>query len=583
MFESPKSTAPSISASPNLYNLAQQHRQQTHSSSTPLANLHSSSPNNNRSNSSQFKSQTYKQFNHSKLRQNAYPYTTATQQQQQQHQQKHQQQRHHIQNGGGGGGFNLNFQHQPTGVSAHRDLEICYSDFTSSSETTSSKSGHQILQLSWSNNSESAANTSIQSDLVNVSLRTNPPTTPGSMSDTSNNNTASSPSSSGMLCHLLKRQDLRSAASSSSTSTSNNNKVKSQPLYATPATSTSPGSSSSAKFSSMQTNFSRASSITSLSSFADQIKAAGAGSSGDSEAPSEYTSGFMTPACYSELPDSPGDPNHAFISNYRAQQEHLQQQRALANSMRFMQQQHQQQLHPATTLDDLSYITVDSSASKSNDITVIERTMLQSNLFNHQVLRSANSSSESSQSNSFLAMHHPTLVAAVNNHKHMQYVAAETEEEDDGSVRKYGEMSDECDTRSVHSNISALSFPNEPPVEFSRFQSLLASASSNKTKINNETKQQQSSRPMPLMAKLEGSSGEVYKQTPQVWSTYTIPTNPVMFTPPVKLNNNPNDVVSYSHVTSNAGGFNFNNGFNNFNPFQVNFRRNLFFFVFILF
>jgi hypothetical protein len=281
----------------------------------------------------------------------------------------------------------------------------------------------------------------------------------------------------------------------------------------------------------MQTTYSRSSSVASLSSYADCFKT---NSHQSSDVQSEYTpAGFMTPGCYSDLPDSPTEPQSTMLSKFYANK--LMQQQQEQHMYMLQQQQAQQQSANSSmrfnyshqpTPDETYYVTADSSASKSNDITVMERTFQGTNSnYNslsrshghhhhqqqqqHQQLSafqlSGNSSSESSQSNSFMVNHHPTaIIPKSTNYSTTSGVVSgpgcfaesgvdgDDEEvaggggedaDGDGSVRRYCINEDDAemwsDTRSVRSNVSALTFPNEPAVvDVNLMRNLLASSSS---------------------------------------------------------------------------------------------------------
>ena len=124
--------------------------------------------------------------------------------------------------------------------------------------------------------------------------------------------------------------------------------------------STSGGPKGASNFCTSVQAFSRSSSYTSLSSC--DLK------STYSSVQSEYTSGFHTPystAAYSELPDSPGDQVDFFASNSSSSNNHN-------NNNSSNNKARQASQKP----DELSMITIDSNPSRSNDITIIERTLL---------------------------------------------------------------------------------------------------------------------------------------------------------------------------------------------------------------
>ncbi len=591
-------------------------------SSTPLINAASA-------NSPNLKSHSFKQFNHSRLRQNCSPYSTNHHNNvyahhtnavnnaipqpsnffnfQQQHLQINQTTLSNISSPSSKSSYNN--QNYPR---LQRDLEVYYSDFSSES---SSQHNRQLLQFNDSSSENTSANNGNSSDLINVSLRTNPPTTPVSTSMSGSLNETSASPSSIALCNLLKKQDLKSSSSvsvvTSSAASSTSQMPPPRPLYVTPATNSSPSNTDTsasssvsnahqhAVISSMQTNYSRSSSVTSLGSYADCFKSGAI----NSDVQSEYSSaGFMTPACYSDLPDSPGDSQSTLINKFNANKA-MKQQMQLHQEQMYMfnqQQQHQHNSNYSTlrfnqhqpTLDELSYITVDTSASKSNDITIIERTVLcpasnfstltrshnsgghSQNQPNFQ--RSENSSSESSQSNSFLINpnNQHVIQKPANNtiSNAAQCNAGECgveNDDDDGSVRRYCVNEEDpemwSDTRSVRSNVSALSFPNEPAsVDLTLMKSLLASSSSRKHSSSASNQNSMENKPMPFMSSFDWKQPSAQQEHPfqkkPAWATSNTPLssninpNPNMFTPPVKFINTENNTYAMPAF---------------FNPFQM--------------
>jgi hypothetical protein len=231
----------------------------------------------------------------------------------------------------------------------------------------------------------------------NTSIRTNPPTTP--ISSSFIESTSTSPSISKKLDDrlVLNAQPLSVSSSSSPLA---NSASGSNIVYVTSATASDSHSPQTNENSSAHTTYSRSSSLTSLSSF--DVK------SMHSSVPSEYSTGagvyvqtsegvalatgYMTPGAYSDLPDSPGEPV-------------------------ILNQHHYQHMSSKIRNEEISIMTVDSS--KSNDITIVERTMLANNatfsksanssinkrvlnLKNNKLSGSNGSSAYNSESNSFL-------------------------------------------------------------------------------------------------------------------------------------------------------------------------------------
>lgn len=289
MFESPSLSG--RRAAPNY---------ELHSSSTPLMEstlspvMSKLMPSN--TTPSKYKSSGYKQLNHSKLKSQCSPYT-------------------------------LNHASQ---------------SMSSRIEESSSSINYGLFVTPSVNPSGTLLDSSQDESTTDMSLKTNPPTTPLS-SSIPESSSSSFNSSSVSITSLMKKQELKSNTSSD---------VVESALYVTPVTSDSASVASSQQqqqfvASSALTAYSRSSSQASLSSF--DLK------STYSSMPSEYSShgntqGFMTPAdaCYSDLPDSPGDIGP--LSG------------AANHTKRYNQ-------------EELSIITVDSNP-KSNDITIIERTMI---------------------------------------------------------------------------------------------------------------------------------------------------------------------------------------------------------------
>jgi hypothetical protein len=211
---------------------------------------------------------------------------------------------------------------------------------------------------------------------------------------------------------------------------------------------------------------------------------------------SEYTTGFQTPfssAAYSELPNSPGEQmdcynninnnnNINYINtNYYHDNQMNRNSFTQANSY----------CNSAQKPDELSMITVDSNPSKSNDITIIERTILaNSNSFlTHQ------SSTHSSGGGGGGAGHvgKQLKYRHRNGKNSMSHTSSAYNSESNSFLINNGDMNanDECDDddekvvayemegsicgSTTRSNVSCLTFPNEPVADITFIRSLLVS------------------------------------------------------------------------------------------------------------
>jgi hypothetical protein len=225
----------------------------------------------------------------------------------------------------------------------HHLTKLTNSDSCSNSSV--SNSSHSFVYTL-----NTSLNTSSTDESQNLSTKTNPPSTPVQLSYSGDSDSIQT---SPIICNHV----IANVTPASTTS----------PYTGTSTTSTSTGTTSN----SVQA-YSRSSSYTSLSSC--DLK------STYSSIPSEYTTGFHTPfstATYSELPDSPGDQMDYYTIN------------RVANN--YMQANY---CHSSQKPDELSMLsTVDSNPSKSNDITIVERTILAANSNNMTTHQSSTHSS----------------------------------------------------------------------------------------------------------------------------------------------------------------------------------------------
>ena len=311
---------------------------------------------------------------------------------------------------------------------------------------TSYRQPRQLQNDSFIYNNSNSIDTS--SEDLSSANKTNPPTTPisSSMLHTSAESCSTSPS----ITTLLKRQEIKSSTDSEIQSVSS---VKTEAvLYVTPATSTSPSSSVKAS-STAHTTYSRSSSYTSLGSF--DLR------STHSSVPSEYSAcntGLCTP--YSDLPDSPGDPDYPerYYANINRLNHNFTNMRQFVN-------------------EEVSILTVDSNPSKSNDITIMERTIVTQN----NGLNSTHSSgAKAKKANRTLTLNQSKLTnsngSSAYNSEANSFLAnpQNNEEDEEERVVSYDMEGSLCDAQSTRSNTSSLSFPNEPTADLAFIRSLLS-------------------------------------------------------------------------------------------------------------
>ncbi len=266
--------------------------------------------------------------------------------------------------------------------------------------------------------------------------------------------------------------------------------------------------------------YSRSSSMTSLSSF--DIK------STHSSVPSEYSAagsnpynnmkdfedmystkyqGCFTPTTYGELPSSPGElfpcnnnnnnTNNVVESTFRLQ---TAQNFSLNSAPRFNK-----------SVNEISVLTVDSNPSRSNDITIIERTVLAPHSNTHSHNNTHLTGSGGAGGNTFV--YNPDETG-----ENEQLL---TEPED--NVISY-DMEGSLYSAS-RSNVSGLTFPSEPAADLAFIRSLLT----RKSAVNAGSKNEQIEelfRSMENEERLEAKETKKYQ-----WSGYTTR----QFTPPVKL------------------------------------------------
>jgi hypothetical protein len=431
----------------------------------------------------------------------------------------------------------------------------------------------------------------------NLSSKTNLPTTPisslsgggasGISTSDSNINTnysSSETTSTSPFKNFLKPKLVNEMQAPPPTSSDDNNYL---------STSTSPLNVSDCDNSSIERNAIYSpnnSSYTSLSSFNADMK------STHSSIPSEYTT--KSQSCksgyYTDLPNSPGEIEPINVdygvSDYFLPIDYYKnennQQTKSSNYPQQQQQQNQKQyqfnnhstiphLYHPVCLNEVSSLTIDSNASKSNDITVIERTMMAgasnnttatlgrhhhrsydidtSNISKRQRLNftSNGSSAYNSEGNSFVI---PLDNTNLNEDQSKQQTnnlvddtAAAAAFSDDEKVVSYEMEGSICSgstanskSNDMRSNVSSLSFPMEPQADLEFIRSLLnkRSIGSNNNELildefddltkNNQLDQSYSD--------IKSSTLKRVAPALRKWSIQPVnPTNKVPFTPPIKL------------------------------------------------
>lgn len=411
------------------------------------------------------------------------------------------------------------------------------------------------------------------SSMSSMTPTTRPPTTP--VSSTNCNNSLNqgedlSASASPQLVRMdqASRIEEISSTNPSSIYTSTNSNSKNCILYVTPATNTSsasssvsaaacfnrindqdsdiqkPGSSSASSiYSSAHATYSRSSSMNSLNSF--DIK------STHSSIPSEYSSmgtnpfnnlknsedmystkyqGCVTPTTYSELPSSPGE---LFPCNQQEQPDpnliYLISSSVNGTNFNSVNNSAARNSNKPTSINEISVCTVDSNPSKSNDITIIERTVIGSHSHNNTHLGSSGGFG-GSVGNTFI--HNPDDENATTSGNHEQ-TNLDTYEED--NVISYDMEGSLWDAQSTRSNVSGLTFPSEPTADLAFIRNLLNKKS---TPLSDKTKSVDASKLEELFKAIEKQDtiddkkkSEQQPKRQHQWSNYSVK----QFTPPVKL------------------------------------------------
>lgn len=497
-----KSLEKTPKSKPNSFKFHQPNNSKIELSSSPGSG-YSINNENDASPLNRFKSTSHKQFNHCKLKLQSSPY-------------------HHA--------------------SGSKQQDESSSPYLNCSQSSQSSPSSLLLfnlkyQLTTNSNNTSEDISESNNNLSTLSIKTNPPTTPISSSLT--DSSASSPS------------QFKIPIKSSSNS---------EPHYVTPASSTTNPSSSvvSSKITSVSNSngvstthsaYSRSSSLTSLGSF--DIKSTHSSVQSEYSIDSLNKNGHDTPGAYSDLPDSPGEQY-----NYNYSINNLNQYYQINTKISNFKQS-QLPFHEETSI-----LTIDSNP-KSNDITVIDRTVMNNNIvgyLNHQhndstcstdskqrntnktsqnstltlndsskkipasnTSKSNGSSAYNSQSNSFLL---PSACTDVTKNIIQNNEPECNDDEDLVTYDQEGSIinEDAKSTVSSISNVSSLSFPNEPSADLDFIRKILASRKSSlnntQSSINTIISSQQQQPIPPHTLK-------------RPWSIA-----PSSFTPPVKLNNN---------------------------------------------
>lgn len=355
-----------------------------------------------------------------------------------------------------------------------------------------------------------------ENDLSSLSTRTNPPTTPTSSTSTNNTPSNIDEEASYFKCkenriinHLTTENILNvtPVTSNSSASSVSNIKLISQDKYSASCSSSCTTSSAVSTCSNMQATYSRSSSTASLSSF--DIKSI------HSSAASEYScanrqetlsTGLITPSGYSDLPDSPGE-----IFPYTA----MNRNKNILNLNNSENSQHRYltKLINSTGSNEISVLTFDSNPSRSNDITIVEKTVLACTATN-------NSNNNTNLTVNFGNSGYSTFIQ---NEEDPNAINVSALMDDDEKVVAYDVEGSLCG--STRSNISSLTFPQEPTADLTFIRNLLSKKSSvtnlttDKMADKKHHEQQQS---FPVESQI------------RLWSKCLFNTS-TSFTPPIKL------------------------------------------------
>lgn len=184
-------------------------------------------------------------------------------------------------------------------------------------------------------------------------------------------------------------------------------------------------------------------------------------------------------------------------------------------------------------MNEISVLTVDSNPSKSNDITVVERTVMGSHSHNNTHLGGSGGFS-SSMGNTFI--YNPDDTTASTNHDHTN-LEGNFEEED--KVISYDMEGSLYAASNARSNVSGLTFPSEPTADLAFIRDLLNKKSTpliSKTKSLDCESTVDIDKLENLFQMIEHTKNPESKQSmakQYQWSNYT--SQQSSFTPPMKL------------------------------------------------
>lgn len=235
----------------------------------------------------------------------------------------------------------------------------------------------------------------------------------------------------------------------------------------------------------------------SLDSSYDDLKPESSGGSGFVSSGSY--SGVVTPGSYSDIPDSPTQmkpqfppmpiPSHMTVPGYfhsPGGRLYAWQQPLDCSTLRFKQPTTSQ---PAPQIDDISYTTVDSSCSKSNDITLMERTLQMGNVSSNSNSQPQQQSLSRQNSWSF-----QTALSSQSANNTNQLV--EQNDPDNESLKHYND-DDQSDTKSVHSNFSGFSVISDIARDQAQYASVDSDALDNMISFCRQKSASNSALPTP--------------------------------------------------------------------------------------
>ncbi len=220
--------------------------------------------------------------------------------------------------------------------------------------------------------------------------------------------------------------------------------------------------------------------------------------------------GCFTPTTYGELPSSPGElfPCNNLTDNPSKPQ---------ASHSNFFYQCNNSAARFNKSVNEISVLTVDSNPSRSNDITIIERTVVASHSNTHS---HNNTHLTGSGGVGTTFIYNPDETTDINN----EQPASEAVGFEEDKVISY-DMEGSLYSAS-RSNVSGLTFPNEPAADLAFIRSLLTRKSAVDDDPKNNERIEELFKSMEKEEKLEEKETKKYQ-----WSGYTTK----QFTPPVKL------------------------------------------------